>query len=126
MDKSVVNLSRHELTQEEISVLSKGIKFCPTPGPPDPGAQREDMNNLHRRLRQIAFYEDLENNLPASSQSTGPAATILATPVDNDVDNINSLQTFRHQKFKLKSTGAGPPGPQNLEAMILANELDFK
>jgi hypothetical protein len=125
MDKSVVNLSRHELTQEEISVLSKGIKFCPTPGPPDPGAQREGMNNLQRRLRQIAFYEDLENNLPASSQSTGPAATILATPVDNDVDNINSLQTFRHQKFKLKSTGAGPPGPQNLEAMILANELDF-
>jgi hypothetical protein len=69
MDKRVVNLSRYELTQEEISVLSKGVKFCPTPGPPDPGAQREDMNNLHRRLRQIAFFEDLENNTP-SSQST--------------------------------------------------------
>ena len=58
MDKSVVNLSRYELTQKDKLVLSKGIKFCPTPGPPYPGEQREDMNSLHRRLRQIAFYDD--------------------------------------------------------------------
>ena len=126
MAKSVVNLSNYELTQEEFSVLSKGIKFCPTPGPPDPGAQREDLNNLHRRLRQIAFFDNLESNAPSSSQSTGvPAVQIPTAPSVSDADSINSLDIFRHRNFKLKSTGAGPQGPQNLEAMILANELEF-
>jgi hypothetical protein len=50
IDKNVVNLSKYELTQEEISILSKVIEFYPTPEHPDPGAQKEDLNNLHRRL----------------------------------------------------------------------------
>jgi hypothetical protein len=126
MDKSVVNLSRYELTQDEISVLSKGVKFCPTPGPPE-GEQREDLNSLHRRPRQIAFYgEDSEGYTPTGSQSfRGSQAQIQATALDTDPDWLNSNLAFRHRKFKLKSTGAGPPGPQNLEAMILANELEF-
>jgi hypothetical protein len=127
MNKSVVNLSRYELTQEEISVLSKGIKFCPTPGPPDPGAQREDMNNLHRTLRWKAFFNDEGEVLPGSSQSsTGPASQDYGSDLRVlDPDGINSCDTFRNQKFKLKAFGAGPQGPQNLEAMILANELEF-
>lgn len=55
MNTNVVNLSEHEVTQEEISVLNKGIKCCPTHGPTDFCIQREDLNRLHRRLRQIAL-----------------------------------------------------------------------
>ena len=126
MSKSVVNLSKYELTQEEISVLSKGIKFCPTPGPADPGVQREDLNSLRRRLRQIAFYDDDGNYLPDNSQGPQvPAVLVQDGSHDLDPDRINSDDTFRHRKFKLKAMGAGPQGPLNLEAMILANEIDF-
>ena len=107
--------------------MSKGVKFCPTPGPPDPGAQREDLNNLHRRLRQIAFYDDDKTGYPSCSSQSIPGTQVQNRTVaqDMDPDKIHSDETFRHQKFKLKSTGAGPHGPQNLEAMILANEVDF-
>jgi hypothetical protein len=42
-----------------------------------------------------------------------------------DGANLDSLDPFRHRKFKLKSTGAGPPGPLNLEAMVLCNEIGY-
>ena len=50
-DKFVINFSKHKLTKDEISVLSKGLNFCPTPGAPDPGENRSDLDSLHRRLR---------------------------------------------------------------------------
>jgi hypothetical protein len=126
MHKSVVNLSRYELTQDEISVQSKGVKFCLIPGLPDPGAQRKDLNSLHRRLRQTAFYEQDESySLCNSLSSIGPVSQAIGNHPELDPDTLNSSETFRHKKFKLKATGAGPPGPQNLEAMILANEVDF-
>ena len=53
-DKEVVSLSCRKLTEDELSVLSKGLKFCPTPDTPDPGEVREDLDKLHKRLRQIA------------------------------------------------------------------------
>ena len=39
-------MSNYELTKDEISVLSKGLKFCPTPDSSDPGAVREDLDKL--------------------------------------------------------------------------------
>jgi hypothetical protein len=50
------------------------------------------------------------------------------TPEKNDFTqdaNLCSLEAFKYRKFKLKSTGSGPPGPLNLEAMVLCNELEF-
>jgi hypothetical protein len=67
-DKSVVNLSNVVLTKDQVSVLCKGLKFCPTPGLPDPGVQREDLDKLHRRLRQIAYYYNPVDSLSQPSQ----------------------------------------------------------
>ena len=39
--------------------------------------------------------------------------------------NLNSLEPFKHMKFKLPNKGKGPPGPPNLEAMITTNEDQF-
>ena len=36
----LVNLSDLTLTKDQIQVLSKGLKFCPTPGAPDPGVSQ--------------------------------------------------------------------------------------
>jgi hypothetical protein len=116
-DKSVINLSDVILTKEQLSVLSKGLKFCPTPGLPDPGEQREDLDKFHRRMRQIACYDD-----PAD-KSNPPSQPVNVTTVDSD--KLQSTDIFGHRKFKLKSTGRGPIGPPNLEAMIVCNEQDF-
>jgi hypothetical protein len=116
-EKSVVNLSDVELTEDQVKVLSKGLKFCPTPGSPDPGEQREDLDKLHRRLRQIVFYEDPGNNSSQLSQ------TVASPQVDSD--NLHQFEVFKHRKFKLPATGRGPVGPSNLEAMIVCNEQDF-
>ena len=117
MEKSVVNLSDIVLTEDQVKVLSKGLTFCPTPGPPDPGEQRGDLDKLHRRLRQIAYYEQPVDN---SSQSFQPVN--VAT---DDSDNLQCTEIFRHRKFKLPATGRGPIGPPHLEAMIVCNEQDF-
>ena len=52
----VVNLSSRELTQAEISVLSKGLSFCPTPRGIDIFALRKDMFDYVRRLRLKEYY----------------------------------------------------------------------
>ena len=118
-DKSVVNLSNFELNDEHISLLSRGLKFCPTPASPDPGLLREDMDRFHTRLRQIAFFENKDSNADNSSVSFNP------TPPPDTPNTMGSLQPFKNQKFKLKSTWRAPPGPINLEAMIACNELQF-
>ena len=110
--KTVVNLSDHNLTDSQMKILSKGLKFCPTPCSPDPGEQREDLDNLHRRVRQLAYYESEMDNEEA--------------PIyDPDPDKLYSLNTFKHRKFKLRSTGRGPPAPNTVESMIKCNETDF-
>ena len=114
--RSVVNLSDHILTDDQMRILSKGLKFCPTPGPPDPGETREDMDKLHRRVRQIAFFEDPEYN-------EDPDNTLGTS--SSDTDNLLSLSPFKHRKFKLPSTGRGPPAPNTVEAMVRCNESDF-
>ena len=47
----IVNLSRRTLSADEESLLSKGLKFCPTPGSPNFGELRSDLNRFHRSLR---------------------------------------------------------------------------
>lgn len=73
VDKRVVNLSSRYLNADELSILSKGMKFCPTPGHPDPGELRDDLDKLHKRLRQVAFYEqpvDLTDSVISSNTDT--------------------------------------------------------
>ena len=117
-DKSVVNLSDLELNEHHISLLSRGLKFCPTPPSPDPGLLREDMDRFHTRLRQIAFFDEKASNLDNSTSFNNTIQVISPNTMGN-------FEPFKHQKFKLKSTWKAPPGPTNLEAMIACNELEF-
>ena len=48
---NVVNLSKRELTESEISLLSRGLKFCPTPKDLDKGKIKTDFEEFGRRLR---------------------------------------------------------------------------
>ena len=115
--QGVVNLSNRPLTQHEITLLQRGLKFCPTPACPDPGEGRADLDALHRRLRLMSFYEERPPTLNETSvsQDVGPSNN----------NQLLSNKAFKHSKFKLKSTWRGPVGPPNLEAFIASNLVDY-
>jgi hypothetical protein len=118
-NKSIVNLSNFILNRDHISILNRGLKFCPTPGPPNVGELREDLDRFHKRLRQVAFFDNPEEPpLAPPTPSQGAAHQVV------DKDNLHSFEPFKHMKFKTKSTW-NPPGPHNLEAMITCNEQQF-
>ena len=52
----IVNLSNYNLTNSEISVLSKGLGFCPTLGAPDIGNIIQDLGVFKRRTRLQLFF----------------------------------------------------------------------
>ena len=52
----VVNLSSRVLTPAEISLLSKGLSFCPTPKEVDIFALKKDMFDFVRRLRLKEYF----------------------------------------------------------------------
>ena len=56
-----VNLSSCVLTKEEISILSKGLGFIPTPSIPHPSAIQKDINEFAHKLR--LKYEFQQNRL---------------------------------------------------------------
>jgi hypothetical protein len=106
MEKFVLNLSQQVLTTDQISVLSKGLNFCPTPQAPNPGDYKIDLDSLHRRLRLRARFHDEESD-----------------DFDPGMD-VDPSDAFQNRKFRLKSS-YNPTGPPALEAMILLNEHNF-
>jgi hypothetical protein len=57
----IVNLSDHSLTDDEISILSKGMTFSPTPGEPNIGETSLDIDKFIRRLRLKMFFHKPED-----------------------------------------------------------------
>ena len=55
-NRIVVNLSRRCLTEAEVSLLSKGLKFCPTPERIDIYNVRKDIRDYIRRIRLIEYF----------------------------------------------------------------------
>ena len=106
MDNLVINISNIVLTPGEISMLSKGLTLCPTPGEPRSGDLRCDLDSLHRKLRLQSYFKDEEDSFP-------PAG-----------GNFYSLDEFKHHKFRVAST-FNPPNPPALESMNVLNEHDF-
>ena len=52
----VVNLSKRHLTEAEVSLLSKGLKFCPTPERIDIYNVRKDIRDYVRRIGQRDYF----------------------------------------------------------------------
>ena len=51
----VVNLSGTTLSDAELSLLSKGLSFCPAPPKPDAFQMEMDLGDFYRRLRLKEF-----------------------------------------------------------------------
>ena len=98
------NLSKYTLQDPEISVLSKGLGFCPTPGAPDIGDIIQDLDKFKRKTRiQLFLIDPNQCSEPETIPSGGP---------------------FEHRSFKLKST-FNPVGPFQLESMFHSIEQDL-
>jgi len=54
--QTVVNLSQRVLTQAEVSLLLKGLKFCPTPERIDIYSLRKDIKEYVRRVRLREYF----------------------------------------------------------------------
>ena len=117
-DRSVVNLSTFQLSDKHISLLQRGLKFCPTPPAPNAGQLREDMDRFHTRMRQIAFFDNIENDSSSTTSFINTTPTAAINPMASTVP-------FKNLNFKLKSSWRVPNGPINLEAMIACNEQQF-
>ena len=95
--RCVINLSSRVLSHDEKNLLSKGLKFCPTPGEPSPYNIHEDLRAFFRRMRLKAHFNDNEDNI-SLSQSSQP---LFSQTIDSQ-DNVADLKgTLR---FKEKST----------------------
>ena len=121
-DKLFVNLSSVPLSEEQRSVLSKGLSFCPTPGEPDKGVLREDLDRFHRDLRRKAF-----------SATTQSKSKVINRDSDSDSseselsgESFETLQPpFKHYKFKPKSNW-NPVGPKVVEEFIFLNQEELR
>ena len=117
---SVVNLSSLQLTPAMLSLLSKGLNFCPTPGEPDVHLLRRDLDKFHVSLRRKLFFSKKVGTTDQLDSST-----IHFIP---DTPQEDQGTPFGNTQFKNPSSWC-PPGPPNLEAMIAFNEAhlnDYK
>ena len=93
----VINLSDRKLSKEEIQVLGKGLKFCPTPPVYDHGKLKESIDKFFRSISLHLFFN---------------SETIDLEPSENIPEPMQS--PFKHPELKLKSTFS-PQMPSNLE-----------
>ena len=108
---TVTNLSNHHLSNTELSLLEKGLSFCPTPGEPHMGDLRRDLDKFHRNLRINTFF-DPDNN---GAMQNPPARNISA--LEKEIRTSKVLKPNRQWE--------PPNGPISLEAFILNNENDL-
>ena len=55
---TVVNLSKHELSEAEISLLEKGLKYCPVPHILDKTSMKADAAHFTRKMRLHDYYHN--------------------------------------------------------------------
>lgn len=97
----VVNLSSRVLTGHELSVLSRGLNFCPTPGEPKKGDLVRELDYFHDNLRWEYHFRD-------NPTSTQPFDKLIMTS-----------KVF-------KKTHRPSPPPAHRKAFIFLNERDLQ
>ena len=116
-NKSVVNLSDYKLSNSEVSLLEKGLSFCPTPGEPDMGQLKRDLDTFHRNLRIKTFFDPSKGELRGDKDTSSEGD-------NNDTSDFDTH--IRHSKVLKPSKKWSPPmGPLHLESFILTNERDL-
>ncbi len=89
----VLNMSELRLTDNQISIISRGLSFCPTPGEPDMGQVFLDLEKLFRKMRLTLFWaEDQSQN----TSGTGTQSVFT--------QNNTTIPPYHNRDFIAKST----------------------
>ena len=89
---SVVNLSRRELSEEDVSLLSKGLKFSPTPTDIDKAQLKSDIDAYKRRMRLRWHFRNNEDNFTPDNNNQFKVKSTWQPPKDDPVlENYLSL-----------------------------------
>ncbi len=112
-DESVVNLSQYPLTNAQISLLGKGLNFCPSPGEPSLSDLFKDLDKFHLQLRRACFFANTASDTPSTSSDATPSQDTQDTPPG-----------FEHRKFTNRSEWE-PRAPPTLETFIRMNEFEL-
>ena len=119
--ETVVNLSDYSLTIPECNLLEKGLNFCPTPGEPNMGDLRRDLDSFHRNLRIRTFFDSdshsVRNSSSAPSLTNPIAEPRLPSRIEREINKSKVLKPSKKWE--------PPVGPLHLESFILANEMDL-
>ncbi len=116
-DNSVVNLSNRILTPAQLSLLSKGLNFCPMPGSPNTcnkGELAADISRFKRNLRLIAFFGENNGSRPSNN----------VTP-DANTGQGTTPPPCSHPDLRDKSPWTPPIGPLALERLLFLIEQDL-
>ena len=70
VSRSMVNLSRRELSEEDISLLSKGLKFPPTPTDIDKAQLKSNFEAFNRRMRLRWHFRNNEDDYVPDKDSS--------------------------------------------------------
>ncbi len=103
---SILNLSKITLTPGQISVLEKGLSFCPSKPEPDLAALMRDVDLFFRSIRREAFFQ--RPYIPLSqSESSDSDLQFGPTPFDHhqfkdrsnfdpvDITSNQAIDTFQ-------------------------------
>ena len=111
--QKVINLSDRVLDEAEQSLLTKGLKFCPTQKVTNAGETRKELEDFHNKLRTKQFFSK-NDTLPVKTRTTGILDKI--SPYGN---------TTAFLKLRQKSNWRAPSGSPNLETFASINDLDL-
>ena len=122
-DRSIVNLSSHQLSENEEFVLSKGLNFCPTPKPVDTGELNIDLERFFRSSTLALMY-NVENSHKKPINQVQNTTENVELRADDSQPNIlpsascmefsSENPPFSHPELKTKST-MKPNAPSHLD-----------
>ena len=124
---TVVNLSSTELSQGELSLLSKGLNFCPKQPQYDQGHFFSDVRAFNRRLRLKSHFSKPEplfdnsrsDGSQTQTQSSNPAHASIGSPDYNlhpSPTDDNHIE--KYPQFRPKSDWQPPKQTVALETFI--------
>ena len=92
----VLNLSNFPLTEPMLSLLKRGLTFCPSQFDPNYGQIMAGVEKLFRQMRRTVFFHTEED-----SNETNDTHAMLS--IINQIDDTDIPPPFEHKKFKNRS-----------------------
>ena len=145
MDKDIkiINLSNKKLTDAEISLLNKGLKFTPTPKLGNTQELHEDSYEFNRKLRLAEFFDGTEdqdislvrnksNFIPprkrneALDEFINTVEKFPKTPIQSNVKNNLTMQEQEALKILRTNSEIIIKEADKGGATIIMNKEDYK